>query len=162
MHFILHCQSVTEGNQSGQDRAQGRDHGRTLFTGLLFAINLIQLWPTSLRMVPPTVGWTLPRQSSIKTIPHRSRCSPIWWRHFFSRASLFPGACELCQVNNKNPPGELVRARSIRVWYLKPDKDVRIILGSSTCCKWSEKRWAEGSPVSWSLETRLLHVGYQT
>lgn len=44
-----------------------------------------------LRLAPLRVGWALPHQLTIKTMPHRHVHKPAWWRHFLSCGSLFLG-----------------------------------------------------------------------
>ena len=42
-------------------------------------------------VAPLTMGYALPQQSLIlKKISHRSAYSPIKWKHFLNRGSLFP------------------------------------------------------------------------
>jgi hypothetical protein len=58
---------------------------------------LIEPGTTSLGMEPPTMGWTLSRQSLIEKIPY----SWISWRHFLSWGSLFLDDSSLCQADLK-------------------------------------------------------------
>ena len=50
-------------------------------------------------VVPATVSWALPHQSSIKNIYHRLAYRPVWWEHFLPRGSLLSMNFSFCQVD---------------------------------------------------------------
>ena len=110
MHFILHCQSVTEGNQSGQDRAQGRDHGRTLFTGLLLVICC------TIQYHLPWSSTALIELSTSTSITNQKNAlhvnSPIY-RNILNRESFFSNDSSMCQVDKTNKDKRLLHHKNL-------------------------------------------------
>jgi len=62
-------------------------HGGVLLTGLLLTAAFLQ-HPG----LPAHIGWALPHQLIIKTMPHHLTYRPILWVHFSQLKLPFPGA----------------------------------------------------------------------
>jgi len=107
LHFHAHSpllKEVRTGTQTGQGpggRSWRRDHGGVLLTSLLPMANsvyfLTECRTTCPKVAPPTMGWALPHQSLIETMPLRQ----ILWRHSLNWGPLLFSDSSLCQVTAK-------------------------------------------------------------
>lgn len=99
--YTTRSQSIPKASQK---RIPDRHHGRTLVTDKhrLTLRFFIQPRLTCLGIVPPTVDWALPCQSSAKTISHRLEYRSIFLDYSSTEAPSFQATLQLCQVHSKN------------------------------------------------------------